>query len=67
MFFMIVDERRDLKLYVIFVRVLLFTSIKDVKFREFCDVLKVIMENFGMVVVGKEVYSLRFLFIMVLV
>lgn len=67
MLFMIADERRDLKPYAIPVRALPFTSIKDAKLRELCDVLKATMENFGMVVVGKEVHSLRPLPIMVLV
>lgn len=51
-------EHWDLKPYAIPVRALPFTSIKDAKLRELCDVLKATMENFGIVVVGKEVHSL---------
>ena len=51
--FMIADERRDMKPYVIPVRALPFKSMKDAKLRELRDELKAAMGNIGMVTVGR--------------
>ena len=58
MVFMIADEHRDLKPYAIPVRGLPFKGIKDAKLRELRDELKAIMENLGIVVVGRYKCSL---------
>lgn len=51
-FFMISDELRNFKLYVVLVRVIKYKSIIDVMFRGFKEDLRKAMKECGMIIVG---------------
>ena len=57
MVFMIADEKRDLKPYVVPVRFLPYHSVTDNRLRELRDELRTTMVNLGMVVVGELLIS----------
>ena len=53
MIFMITDEKRNMKPYAVPVQFIPYHSVTDRKLRELCKELCSVMENLGMVVVGK--------------